>query len=429
MVPCNFEEKVVWYTILGTYLFYFMGILYFVPTLIIWGLTLYLCKKLWQQTDLTPVDEQIRIPWIVWAWIAAMVAMFVSLVIAHFDFDLGTATLIKSTLGWVRGWALWALLPLLGCLSIRPQIIYRAICILGLQSLIIFPVFVIGFLLHLPTPLYTVPWNVFGGPVGAFQISFYTIDPENRLIRIGLFAPWAAAIGYVGSIFFPLSLAETNRWWRFWGVAAAILMAVISGSRLAVLALPTTWLVTQILSRLSRPSILIGLSVASLGSGLAAPQIINLGQNFIAQFRSFRSSSSNVRATLDNLALQRWPEALWTGHGIVERGPYLVQFMPIGSHNSWTGLLFVKGLVGFISLALAMAATFGVLVFKAQTIPLARVGLHLFLALFLNTFGDSIEVTVYLVWPGLLFLGLAYKASEDHPEKSKLAPSMEVVPS
>ncbi|AFY59927.1 hypothetical protein [Synechococcus sp. PCC 6312] len=429
MRPCNFEENVVWYTILGTYLFYFMGILYFVPTLVTWGLTLYLCKKLWQQSDSTPADQRIRIPWIIWAWLAAMFVMLVSLVMAHVDFDLGTATLLKSILGWARGWALWALLPLVGCLSIRPQLIYRAICMLGLQSLVIFPVFVVGFLLRLPDPLYTVPWNVFGGPIGAFQISFYTIDPENRLIRIGLFAPWAAAIGYVSSVFFPLSLAETNRWWRSIGIAAAVLMAVISGSRLAVLALPATWLLTQVLSRLSRPSVLIGLSGVSLGAGLTAPQLIDLVQNFIAQFRSFRSSSSDLRATLDNIALQRWPEALWTGHGIVERGPKLVQFMPIGSHNTWVGLLFVKGLVGFLALCLAMATTFGLLIFKAQTIPLARVALHLFLALFLNTFGDSIEVTVYLVWPGLLLLGLAYNASVDQPRKPQLVTALEVAPS
>lgn len=429
MRPGNFEEKVVWYTILGTYLFYFMGILYFVPSLVAWGLTLYLGKKLWQQTRSTSTEAQIKIPWIIWIWFGAMGAMLISLVIAHFDFDLGSATLLKSTLGWARGWALWALLPLLGCLSIRPQLIYRAICILGLQSLIIFPFFVAGFLLFLPSPLYTVPWNVFGGPPAAFAISLYTIDPENRLIRIGLFAPWAAAIGYVSSVFFPLSLAETNRWWRSIGIAAAVLMAVISGSRLAVLALPTTWLATQILSRLSRPSVLIGLSGVSLGAGLAAPQLINIAQAFIAQFRSFRSSSSKLRATLDNIALQRWPEAFWTGHGTVERGPLLVQFMPIGSHNTWVGLLFVRGLVGFLALLVAMVATSAVLITKAQTIPLARVALNLFLSLFLNTFSDSIEVTVYLVWPGLLFLGLAYKASEEQPQKPESVTTLEVVPS
>jgi hypothetical protein len=47
---------------------------------------------------------------------------------------------------------------------------------------------------------------------------------------------------------------------------------------------------------------------------------------------------------LGEIAQQRWRhEAFWFGHGMVERGPHLVEYMPIGSHHSWYGLLLSKG--------------------------------------------------------------------------------------
>ena len=48
-------------------------------------------------------------------------------------------------------------------------------------------------------------------------------------------------------------------------------------------------------------------------------------------------------------------DLIW-GHGTVERGPHIVEYMPIGSHHTWNGLLFVKGMVGYAGLAVPMAA-------------------------------------------------------------------------
>ena len=33
-------------------------------------------------------------------------------------------------------------------------------------------------------------------------------------------------------------------------------------------------------------------------------------------------------------------DAFWFGHGTVAPGPHLVEYMPIGSHHTWFGLLF-----------------------------------------------------------------------------------------
>ncbi|NEQ16378.1 MAG: O-antigen ligase domain-containing protein, partial [Moorea sp. SIO3E2] len=69
MKPQNFEEKVVFYYIISTYLLFFLGAQFVFAPALAWLLTFYLIKKLWQQTSDTPPEERIRIPIGVWVWI------------------------------------------------------------------------------------------------------------------------------------------------------------------------------------------------------------------------------------------------------------------------------------------------------------------------------------------------------------------------
>jgi len=75
-------------------------------------------------------------------------------------------------------------------------------------------------------------------------------------------------------------------------------------------------------------------------------------------------------------------------------------------------LLFVKGAVGFVALAVPMLLSFVTLVIKAQHSKVAKIGLNILLIIFLNSFADSLEVTVYIVWMALVFMGIAYKESQ-----------------
>jgi hypothetical protein len=129
-----------------------------------------------------------------------------------------------------------------------------------------------------------------------------------------------------------------------------------------------------------------------------------------ATFASARASSSKVRDDLQNIGLYRWQtEAPIWGHGDIEPGPKVVQGMPIGSHHTWVGLLFTKGLVGFIALAVPLLLSFIELLIKAQKSKTASAGLSIILVLFFFTFAEVIEGLTYLYWPGLLIMGIAFK--------------------
>jgi hypothetical protein len=113
---------------------------------------------------------------------------------------------------------------------------------------------------------------------------------------------------------------------------------------------------------------------------------------------------------LQSIALHRWwAEAPIFGHGTVERGPHLVEFMPIGTHHTWNGLLFVKGAVGFIALAIPFAASALEFSLKSLCDQTARAALGVLVAVLLFSFGENLESLAYLLWPGFLMIGIAMR--------------------
>ncbi len=413
MKPENFPERVLWYSLLGTYGFFLIGGLYIVGSLLGWILLACLLRKLWHQTDETPEAEKIHIPLAIWVWIAGMVAMEITLIIGHMDFDLETGLIVKSSIGWAKGWASLALFPLAGTLPIRPQLLYRIACIIGFQTLLFFPLFLLAYLLHLPESPYVSPLRLIGGPGDDFFApSFYELDPENHQPRWRLFTPWAPALGFMGNVYFFLALQEVNQKWRWFGLIGSIFMCLVSVSRLALLSIPVVFILTQVLSRSSRPLTLIGLGISSCTAGIVSPILLGALSEFSDKFKSARASSSRVREVLGRIAVERWKsEAPIWGHGAVEPGPHLVEFMPIGSHHTWFGLLFVKGIMGFASLAVPMIYSFGDLLIRSQFSQISSVGLSMVLILFLYTFGENLEILAYLYYPALVMMGIAFKQS------------------
>lgn len=139
-----------------------------------------------------------------------------------------------------------------------------------------------------------------------------------------------------------------------------------------------------------------------------AAELMSFADDTIAQFHNARAASSRVRSILQSIALHRWwNEAPIWGHGIVEKGPHLVEFMKIGSHHTWNGLLYIKGIVGFAALALPLTWSVLEMIAKAQADRVARVALGVLLTLLLFSFGENLEILIYLFWPGMILVGIA----------------------
>lgn len=190
LTPENPDERVVWLAITGTYIFWILGAMYLIAPVIGWILVLKIIGRVLFHA------EGIRISFPVISWIGAMLLMLFALVIGHLIEGLGLAQLIKSSIGWAKGWALLAIFPLIGGMQIRPELIYRASCVVGKHTLILFPLFILAWRVGLPSTLYVSPLSIIGGPGPEFfSVSLYEIDPGSGIPRWRLFTPWAPALG------------------------------------------------------------------------------------------------------------------------------------------------------------------------------------------------------------------------------------------
>jgi hypothetical protein len=412
MKPQNFPEKVVWYLLIGIYGLYFAGAQFIIVPAAAWFLTFYIGFKIWTQTEKTPDEEKIIIPIGVWVWILGMLVLEVALIQGHSDFDMGWGKIINSTIfQWLRQTAMMALFPLVGCLNIRPQLIYRAICIVCLQSLIFMPICFLASVVHIPEYLYYSPLRIIGrGGETFYAVSLYNIDSDTHAVRLQLFTPWAPALALVANVYFFLACQESNRKWRWIGIIGSIAMCVVTQSRLGVICFPIILLLSAFLSNVTKPlTNFLGGILCFLG-GIFSSWILDGIKTFKAAFNGARASSSEVRSNLKEIAIYRWKtEAPIWGHGELESGPKVVEHMPIGSHHTWAGLLFMRGIVGFMAFAIPMLWSFVELLIKAQKSNTAKAGLNVVLVLFLFTFAENIDTLSYLFWPGLVIMGLGFK--------------------
>lgn len=408
----RFAERLIVGTIAATWILWLAGGLYLAGPALGWVLALLVARSYYLAPALPECVRPLPLPMAIWAWLIGMTAMLLILLIGHANFQLGTGQTIKSAAGWAKGWALLALFPLAGyALPIRPESLARAVCRLGRWTLFLLPIFILAPMLGLPQTLWVSPLKVLGGSGDEyFAAVLYTIEPGVGTARWQFFAPWSPAAGMVGVIHFLLARIEPEARWRWTGYAAAIFVVLFSQSRLALVALavviPLSWLAGNV----RRPWLWFGGAAVILAISWFAPQLRDLADQLVNDFSSARADSSRVRAALGRMAVERWQsEAFWFGHGVVEKGPHLVEFMPIGSHHTWYGLLFVKGLTGAIALAIPMALTVVATFRRAMMGRIGQLGLAMALTYWLYSFGENLEVLTYIAWPALLAIGIALR--------------------
>ena len=403
------EEALVHWVIVGTWGIWLVGGLYHVYPILAWTLGAWGFARRFGLTSTDPKALK-PLPLAVWIWIIGMALMALALIIGHVNFEFPVLDIIKSLLGWMKGWALFAVLPFAGAsLRIRPQVLYRALNILSAQTLLIAPFFVAASMSGLPPVLYTSPLFYLGGaPHTFFDVGSHWIDPGSPDIRFRFYAPWSPAMAFTAQLAMVIGLFDRDWRWRIVAVVTAVVVCTLAKSRLSVVGLPLLMLAIPALSQLYRPA-MVGLAGATtIGAIFMFKTVSILIDSGVSTFNSARADSSRVRATLQRIAFHRWEtEAPLFGHGAVERGSHLVEFMPIGSHHTWYGLLFVKGGAGFLALAGPFLWTFVEILIKAQRDCAARATLGVLLVMFINSFGENLEILCYLAWPGLLLMGIA----------------------
>ena len=411
-------ERLIAGTIGATWVLWLVGGLYMAGPALGWTLAFLVVRAYYLAPGLPPEEAPAPLPGAIWAWLIGMAVMLVVLFAGHSNFSLGTGQTIKSAIGWAKGWALLALFPLAGyALPIRMESVSRAVCRLSRQTLYRLPIVIAAPFLHLPQALWVSPLKVLGGSGDEyFTAMLYTLEPGVGTPRWQFFSPWSPAAGMVAVIHFLLARYEPDARWRWTGYTASVLAALLSQSRLALVALAVIIPLAMLAGRVRRPSTWFATVPVALLAGWFAPQLMALADKMVSDFAGARADSSRVRAALGRIAVQRRQnEAYGFGHGIVERGPHMVEYMPIGSHHSWYGLLYVKGLLGAVAFGVPMAWTLASTALAAARGRAGQLGFAMMLAYWLYSFGENLEVLTYIAWPALLVVGIALKPQPAEP--------------
>ena len=402
------EAKLIYWALIATYPIYAIGGLYVTGSALGWViLSIILLRSFVEGKNVFS-----EVPMMVWLWVIGMLVMLLSLWIAHAQWSLGTAKTIKSTVGWAKGWALIAIFPLLGSLvSIKPDSLIRGACIVCKHTAIFGLLTLLLYNLRIPGQLFVSPLQILGGAGDIFfTVSFYGVNPETGAGRWQFFAPWAPAAGFLSCILIIFCLQEKDKNLRNWGVLGCFIMILLSQSRVGLGIFIVIVPVFLLAKQLENPWVLITIGLLIPIVIVFSESLYELVMDLYQQAKELRPESTRVRSALQNLAVQRWQaEAPIWGHGVVESGDKLVEFMPIGSHHTWFGLLFIKGLVGFIALAIPMGLSMIYFLFYFQQNIQVRTALCFLIVFVCYSFFENLEILAYLYWPALFWIGMAFK--------------------
>ena len=405
------EDAIVGLSLSLTWAVYLFGGLYVLGPVLGVGLTGLLFARMYLHDAGIAVRPVQTIPGGVWIWVAGMLVMLLALEVGHMNQHLGMGQTIKSTIGWAKGWALLALFPLVGaCLDIKLETLIRACGWVALGTLLLTPAFMLAPMVGLPEVLFVSPLKAVGGPGPEFfAVQLYSIEPTDGSTRLRYFTPWSPAAGMIGNMYLIFALSDKRRFWKWMGVISALAMIVTSKSRLAIAAALFIWPLVVALGEARRPSLWLLAAAGLLMLTPLAQGILDWIDQTLNSVKSMRADSTRVREALGEIAVDRWwTEAPVWGHGVVERGPHFVEYMPIGSHHTWYGLLFVKGAAGAVALAIPLA--WSMLEFALLALARSRAGKIAFAMVLLMTFysiGENLEILAYLMWPGLIAMGIA----------------------
>ena len=416
--PLTKDEQIITICITYTFVFYLLGALYLVAPIVGWVLLAVVIAR-WSIAK--PFANQ-NSQWLIRLWILCAIVLEFALVMGHIDFSLGFGKIIKSTIGWAKGWALLSVFIVLGfTLQIRYRVICRAACVIGLIAIIAAPILIFAYFVGLPNQLYVSPLKILGGAGPEFfTVILYEIDPFNGAPRWRFFAPWAPAVGFVANIYFVAAWFEKDLRWRLFGLFGNAIMIVLAASRMGMIVMLLVPISVWFMSRLTRSWVMLAAVIALLLGAIFFDPLSHALLSLFDEIKGARADSTRVRSSLGNIAFYRWhSEAFWFGHGVVETGTHLVEFMPIGSHHNWYGLLFVKGMLGFLSFLIPFILTFLVLIIKAQYQVSARLSLGMCLILAFFSMSENIEALAYMTWPAWLMIGIGLRSAIEDIDTNK----------
>ena len=309
MYTRSLPESLCFWTYVLTWPLYLVGALYIVGPALAWTLLILIGISAYLGSAIRP-DLALAgpVPLVVWSWIGGMAVMLIALWAGHLNWDLGLGLMIKSSVGWAKGWAMIAIFLLIGAvLQIRREVLIRGQNIVGLVTVLLFPLMLVAPYVGLPSQLFVSPLSATGGPGPEyFSVYLYTLDPETWTPRWQFYAPWSPFAGLLGVTMAIFALEDRKRFWMICGLLGGIVMIYFSKSRMSLVGLAACVIIPRLMPLLKTTR--AWLALAGLASLLAifGSAVLDSIRGTVEGFKNARLSSSRVRDTIQSIGYHRW---------------------------------------------------------------------------------------------------------------------------
>ncbi|MEC4813039.1 MAG: O-antigen ligase family protein [Scytonema sp. PMC 1069.18] len=349
-------ERVVFWGIVLTPVWWLLGIQpLFYPVLVIVLLAI--------AFDL---DKVIRgsLPVCIWAWLGmAMVMLWTAILGLHeIGFPLqqtaaGAFTFLKSY------FFIFACLVLPFWTKLRVQVITRAVAWMAASYLLATAVQMVLLAVGFNDVVLTPPLaRLIPGEKSSLLIPLASIRPffGVPLPRTVLYTPDPPILGTCSLLCFLICLGEPNRRLRNAALAGSLCGLIVSFSRLALICLPVAVLIIICFrSAIAREIYLWLASLTFLLCGFLGLTVGDLITKPLEIFDSARAESSKVRALVVSKTFEAWQDKIWLGWGVIRSSVnvYDDAYITLGSFSSYTAVLYLHGIVGFVFLVVAMVIT------------------------------------------------------------------------
>lgn len=351
----SFPERVIYWTIVLTPLWWLMGI----QTLLYPAVAIFLLLKTFD------IDKPIRNPppICVWAWLAMALVMAWTALLGLSSVGFGFQRIASTTVTFCKSYFLiFACMVLPFWENIRVRVVTRAVAWMATGYLVTITIELLMLFAGIGKGGLLPPLaRLIPGDKLSLKVTFAEFQPffGVSLPRTVLYTPDPPIVGVCTLLCFFICLGETDSRLRKFALVGCGISLFISFSRSAWICYLLALLIMACFRRQwVRQGSLWGGSFTALLCGilgLTFSQLINKFQEF---FNSARAESSKDRELVVRKTLEAWQESPWVGWGVI-RGSvkWYIYDIALGSFSTYASVLYLHGIVGFVVFVAALAST------------------------------------------------------------------------
>lgn len=401
----SFDEKIIYFTAILTPVWWLLGIQpLFYPAI---GLLLLLKNFSFKKAIRKPL------PVAAWAWFVMFLVMLVTVLQGLVESGAGVTTFLSSMVTVYKSYLMifaFIALPFWG--KVRSQVIVRAVTWMSFGFLINLLIQIVLLAAGVNDAVFTPPLaKILPGDVKSLMVtsakfsSFFGVSlPRSTLHTVD-----PPILGAVAFLTFMISLTESKPQMRRWGIVGSLSALIISFSRSAWVGTALGLLfLTLFRSRLLRIWNFVGLSIACLIGAVSERTPAELLASPAEIFNQARASSSDTRGIVVQATIDAWLEKFWLGWGIIRGEVQIYEgvYISLGSFSTYSAVLYLHGIIGFIVFLTSLLTTFWSFLQPAfRGVLSAQIALASLLILYILIQATPLSWMAIYLWFYFLWLG------------------------